>query len=114
MEVICINDTFDEFQLKMFDIFGVKTPRLNGLYTIRDVINHAGGEGTGILLMEIVNQPVPVDTAFGTIWRETTFSIKRFALLNGEPLKKEYLRDFEPEVRIGGEEKIFDINISEQ
>jgi hypothetical protein len=88
-EVICINAEFTSEQLEIWSRFGVVHPEKDKLYTIRDVIVHSGGEGTGVLLEEIVNPPVPVNNGIIEIMRETTFLISRFRNLQGFPLKKE-------------------------
>jgi hypothetical protein len=88
-DVICINSDFTTEQLEIWSKFGVVYPLKDKLYTIRDIIVHSGGEGTGVLLEEIVNPPVPVNNGIIEIMRETTFRINRFRDLQGLPLKKE-------------------------
>lgn len=88
-EVICINAEFTSEQLEIWKKYGVVAPEKDKFYTIRDVIVHSGGEGTGVLLEEIVNPPVPVNNGIIEFMRETTFSITRFRDLQGLPLQKE-------------------------
>lgn len=95
-EIICINSEFTSEQLEIWSKFGVVHPEKDKLYTIRDIIVHSGGEGTGVLLEEIVNPPVPVNNGIINIMRETTFSISRFRDLQGFPLKKEEIEVTQP------------------
>jgi hypothetical protein len=99
MEILCIDDKFTDFQLNIFSAFGIKTPKYGEIYTVRDVINHVGGEGTGFLLNEIVNIHVPVETPFGLIWRETTWSAKRFCHLDKSPIEKEEIKEIIAELK---------------
>ena len=88
-DCICINAEFTAEQFSIWKEYGVVHPELNKMYTIRDVIVHSGGEGTGVLLEEIINPPVPVNNGILSFMRETTFNINRFRDLQGLPLKKE-------------------------
>jgi hypothetical protein len=88
-EILCVNAEFTLDQLTFWKKHGVVAPELNKMYCVRDVIVHVDNAGTGILLEEIVNPKVPVQTSFGVVEREPTFSITRFRDLHGLPLKKE-------------------------
>jgi len=88
-DVICINAEFPADTLSFWKQHGVVAPELNKLYCIRDVIVHIDNAGTGVLLEEIVNPNVPINTSFGVISREPSFNLKRFRDLQGLPLQKE-------------------------
>ena len=87
-EVICCNAEFTLEQLTFWKEHKVVHPEKDKIYTVRDVIVHIDNAGTGILLEEIVNPPVPVNTSFGVISREVSWNLNRFRDLQGLPLKK--------------------------
>lgn len=91
MEVLCIDDVFTPDTLEFYQKFGVVIPVKGTIYSIRDVINHITGE-TGILLFEIMNPEVPINSSIGVIYREPTWHIRRFRTLMGLELKKEDIK----------------------
>jgi hypothetical protein len=95
-EIICVNAEFTLDQLTFWKKYGVVTPELNKMYSIRDVIVHIDNAGTGVLLEEIVNPNVPVETSFGVIEREVSWNLNRFRDLQGFPLKKEEIEITQP------------------
>jgi uncharacterized Rmd1/YagE family protein len=88
-EIICVNAEFTLDQLTFWKKHGVVHPELNKMYYVRDVIIHIDNAGTGVLLEEIINPNVPVETSFGVIEREVSWNLNRFRDLQGFPLKKE-------------------------
>jgi hypothetical protein len=88
MEIICIDDKFPSDALEFYRKFGVEIPKKSSIYTIRDKITHITGD-VGLLLNEIVNPLVPINTSFGVMNREVTWNIKRFTTLLGLELTKE-------------------------
>ncbi len=91
MEVICVNDVFPADYQAKYREYGVTTPKKDVLYTVRAVQTHTTGQ-TGILLNEVVNNPIPVPhPVLGQVMMEPTWNITRFATLLGQPLKKEEL-----------------------
>lgn len=88
MDIICIDDKFPAEVLEFYKIHGVVTPKKDSIYTIRDKIRHFTGD-VGLLLDQIINPPVPVQTAFGIINREVTWNIKRFTTLDGKKITEE-------------------------
>lgn len=88
MEIICINDNFPNDYLEFYKKFGVEIPKKNNIYTIRDKITHITGD-IGLLLNEIINPLVPINTSFGVMNREVTWNINRFTTLMGLELTKE-------------------------
>jgi len=98
METICIDGSFTADTLEFYKKYGVSVPQQDKIYNFRDVINHAsktaGGETIGVLLEEIINPNVPIYTPIlGETWREPTFSIKRFAKLDGSEITKEEIKE---------------------
>ena len=93
MDIICINDTFSPEQIA--DI--PNRPIKDKMYTIREVIKSRNG--IGILLNEIHN-PKNGWTEMNAMkfTFEPNFSIKRFASLQGMPLRYEEIKDV---VRVG-------------
>ena len=91
MEVLCIDDFFTSDTLEFYQRFGVIPPVKGTIYSIRDVINHITGE-TGLLLNEIINPEVPINSSIGIIHREPTWHIRRFRTLLGLELKKEDIK----------------------
>lgn len=93
MEVICTNDSFPAPVLAFYAEFGVKTPKQDQLYSVRQVKRHTNGE-TGLLLNELPNPEVPVrHPVLGEVWFEPTFNVTRFATLLGQPVKQEEMED---------------------
>ena len=88
MEIICINDNFPSDFLEFYRKFGVEIPKKGSIYTIRDKITHITGD-VGLLLNEIINPLVPINTSFGVMNREVTWNINRFTTLMGLELTKE-------------------------
>ena len=88
-EIICIDSNFTPDQLMFWKEHGVVTPEQDKIYNVRDIITHIDNAGTGVLLEEIVNPNVPVQTSFGVIEREVSWNLNRFITLQGLPLKKE-------------------------
>lgn len=70
--------------LEFYEKWGVITPSVDVMYTVRDVIINSSGE-TGILLEEIVNPKVPIiHPLLGTANMEPNWNLQRFRMLNGE------------------------------
>jgi hypothetical protein len=96
-DVICINGSFPPDYVEFYQKHGVVTPEQGKLYTVREVINHAsktaGGDTVGILLEEIVNPPVPIQTAILSGNREPSWAISRFRNLDGTELEADEVRE---------------------
>jgi hypothetical protein len=99
MDIICIDDKFAPEILEFYRIHGVVTPKKDSIYTIRDKIRHFTGD-VGLLLDQIVNPPVPVQTPFGVMNREVTWNIKRFTTLNGSKISEEIEKHIINEITI--------------
>jgi hypothetical protein len=69
--VECINDVFDLKQLKLID----NKPKKGKIYTIRR-IQHYPNNKVGVLLEEIINEPLITPNVDGLF--EPTFNIERF------------------------------------
>lgn len=96
MEVICVNDSFTLEQLEFYKKHGVKTPKYNKIYNIRDVIHNITGE-KGFLLEEIINPSVPLNHPLfeGGGKMEPNWSVRRFRKLDGSELTNEELREIQ-------------------
>lgn len=98
MEVICINDYFGQEVLNFYAKFGVKTPKENKNYFIRDVLKTVNGK-TAILLEEILNPKVPINHhILGQVEVEPNWDIARFVKLNGEEISKEEINEISKEL----------------
>jgi hypothetical protein len=92
-EILCTNDKFTGEQLEFFKIHGVVTPKVDTIYSIRQISKQSNGR-TGILLNEIINEPVPVKhRILGLIYREVDWDVNRFAKLNGDAISKEEIKE---------------------
>ena len=98
MEVICTDGRFDPSTIVLLKSLGAAWPTQDKMYGIRDVINHIMADGSmkqGVLLDEIKNPTIDIQHAIlGDIGREPTFSIKRFAHLDGSPITKKEVDEF--------------------
>lgn len=94
MDVICINDSYLESWLVYFNRHGIQYPRVDKIYSVREVIPNSVGE-RGLLLNEIVNPKTPrVSPVTGMEgMAEQNFAVSRFTNLLGEPLTQEMLQD---------------------
>jgi hypothetical protein len=92
-DIICINDVFLPEVLAFYQKFGITTPQKDKMYSVREMKKHTTGD-TGLLLNEIKNPDVPVKhPVMGEVWFEPTWSIKRFATLAGDVVKKEEVEE---------------------
>lgn len=89
MEVICINNTFNQECLTLYSKYGVKIPEKDKIYSIRTKQKHSNSEW-GIRLNEIINPKIPVESSLlPDAWVENTWNLKRFTDLLGNPLLEE-------------------------
>ena len=83
MDVICINDSFEQRFIEICP----NRPVQDSIYSIRDIRKTRDGK-TGVLLNELENPPV----SEGEFSFEPGFDIERFRRLDGSPLKREHLK----------------------
>lgn len=93
MEVLCIDDNYNQIILDIWAKYGVKYPKEGKIYSIRKVISYVNND-KGLLLNEIINPHVSLDL-MGRIGytTEPSFNIKRFTHLDGTPLTSEELKE---------------------
>lgn len=94
MDIICINDTFLPEARQVYEKYGVVTPYLDAVYSIRDVV--ISRVGTGFLLNELVNPKIPVGEGENGFMVEPNFKTSRFQTLDGKELSLEFLKSVEP------------------
>jgi len=98
MDLICINDTYSSDTLEVWAKNGVWYPWKDRMYSLRNSQRHTNGK-IGIRVNEIINPAIPVKHNILTqIIVEPTFNISRFALLTGETLTKEMVKQVEHEI----------------
>ena len=91
MQLICIDADFKSEILELFNQQGITIPKLNSIYTVREVFRTKNG--TGILLNEIHNPKIPQPSMLGgTFMVEPNWSVKRFTTLQGDDLSFEDLQ----------------------
>lgn len=94
MDIICINDSYSESWLRYFNIHGIIYPKVDKIYSVREIIPNSMGE-KGLLLNEIVNPKTPrispMTGVEGT--SEQNFAVSRFATLLGHPLTEAMLKE---------------------
>ena len=96
-EIICIDDNFNSDVISYFAQFGIIMPKLNKIYSIRKIVNHANGK-KGILLNEIINNKVPTFIiSVGMQQIEPTWNIKRFTTLDGNKIEEKNIKYVEME-----------------
>lgn len=92
MEVICINDQFDNGQLEFYKKFGVVVPKKDNMYSIRQIRNDRGT--VGFLLNELLNPEVPIKSMMGgIIMLEPSFKYTRFSTLTGDLIELENFKE---------------------
>lgn len=93
LEIICCNDKFSSELLILYSKYNVITPKKGNFYTIREIVNFVKGE-KGLLLNEIVNDPIPTINSLGfKANMETAWAISRFTTLNNETLTNEMVTE---------------------
>lgn len=85
MQVICIDDKFDQ---RSIDLIGQR-PIINKIYNIREVIPTLDGR-VGVLLEELINPPIEISKG---MFAEPRFDINRFRHLDMTPLTKEEITE---------------------
>lgn len=94
-QIICIDDQFAPDFLAFYAQYGVVHPKEGKIYTPREVVKHSTGN-IGLLLEELRNPEVPIiHPVLGSVMREPTWKISRFAHLNGTPLTKEEVKKWD-------------------
>lgn len=92
MDLICIDDKFNDEYLKFYSRFKIETPVKDSIYRIREITKHSNGE-YGILLVEIVNSKVPVKNVGIVMFLEPSWATRRFTTLDGRELTLEMLKE---------------------
>lgn len=94
MDVICIDDKFPIRFIEFYKERKIKTPKIDKMYTVRDVVRTVKGE-TALLLEEIVNPKVLIKhPILGETMAEPSWSVRRFSKLDGSGLIKDELMEF--------------------
>lgn len=93
-DLICINDTFSPEAREVYEEYGVTTPYLDNVYSVREVV--ITRVGTGLLLNELVNPMIPIGEGENGFMVEPNFKISRFQTIDGQVLTEELLRMVEP------------------
>lgn len=93
-DIICINDTFSQKAREVYEKYGVVTPYLNCMYSVREVV--ITRNGTGLLLNELVN-PKMYCYNIGEVemWAEVNWNISRFRNIDGTEINVEQLKQKE-------------------
>lgn len=86
MIVICISEKYENPKnWKQWAIENnIDWPKLDSIYTIRGT--ERTFKGLGLWLEELINPEIKVEGLSGIMYKEPSFSHKRFASLQGEPL----------------------------
>lgn len=90
-EVKCINDLFSQEARQVYEQYGVVTPYLDNVYSVREVV--ITRVGTGLLLNELVNPKMWIyGEGENAMFAEPNFSVNRFRNLDGTEINVEQLR----------------------
>lgn len=94
MDLICINDYFSPEARQVYEEYGIVTPYLNGVYSVREVV--ITRYGTGLLLNELVN-PKMYCYNIGEVemWGEVNWAVSRFRNIDGTEINVEQLKQKE-------------------
>lgn len=85
MEIVCINGKFPADFVAYYIQYGVRMPKQDVEYTIRDVVRNTDGS-TGLLLVELENPRIPIigHPILGSVNMEPNWNIERFAHANND------------------------------
>lgn len=91
-DVVCVNDLFTLDARKVYEQYGIVTPREGVYYTIRDIV--ISRLGTGLLLEELVNPKLPIGEGESGFMVEPNFGIFRFRNLDNSEITESQIQEF--------------------
>lgn len=89
-DIICCNDTFSPEAREVYEQYGIVTPYLDNVYSVREVV--ITRRGTGLLLNELVNPKIPIGEGESGFMVEPNFNVSRFKNMDGTEINVEQLR----------------------
>ena len=93
-DLICVNDLFSAEARQVYEKYGVITPYLDGVYSVRDVV--ITRVGTGLLLNELINPKMWIyGEGENAMYAEPNFKISRFRNLDGTEINVQQLKQKE-------------------
>lgn len=91
-DLICCDDYFTPEAREVYEKYGVVTPYLDGMYSVREVV--ITRRGTGLLLNELVNPPINIGEGEGGFKTEVNWAISRFKNIDMTDITEEQIREF--------------------
>lgn len=91
-DLVCINDTFSPEVRQVYEQYGVVTPYLDGVYSVREVV--ITRVGTGLLLNELVNPMIPIGEGENGFKAEPNWNVNRFRNLDGTEITQQQLKQW--------------------
>lgn len=86
-DIQCIDDYFTPEARELYEKYGVVTPYLNCVYSVREVV--ITRRGTGLLLNELVNPPINIGEGEDGFKTEVNWAIRRFKNIDGTEINNE-------------------------
>lgn len=89
MDIICINDSFSAEARQVYEKYGVVTPYIDNVYSVREVV--ITRVGTGLLLNELVNPMIPIGEGEDGFKAEPNWNINRFRNIDNSEITYDQL-----------------------
>ena len=96
MDLICINDSYTEDQLRVFNKHGIKTPRKDEIVQLVRIDKLLLRGKIGLIVSPYDNQWI-IDKGFE---KEVSFNKSRFVTLNQEVITEEMIQELKQTIKI--------------
>ena len=96
MDLICINDSYTEDQLRVFNKHGIKTPKLHEIVQLVRIDKLLLRGKIGLIVTPYNNQWI-IDKGFE---KEVSFDKSRFVTLNQEVISEEMIQELKQTIKI--------------
>lgn len=91
-DIICVDDYFSSEAREFYEKYGVVTPYLDAIYSVREVVITRIGHG--LLLNELINPRILLGEGESGFTCEPNWRVSRFKNLDGTEISKEQLNNF--------------------
>lgn len=90
-DIICINDQFSQEAREVYEKYGVVTPYLDCIYSVREIV--ITRRGTGLLLNELVNPPISIGEGEDGFKTEVNWAVSRFKNIDGTEINENQIQE---------------------